>query len=112
MSMRAIGKIPANPGQLGRLEPYPVPLPADLQLKGQKIGARQVNLARSGALVEPSAILQIKSAMIFHRETVAAAAVAISGPGNRSGLNFPRPLSNGEVQNQLSRGLALTSEQH
>jgi len=109
--MRAVEPVSAIPDHFGRRRAYrfPVRLPAYVERDGRKLSARLINLGRSGALIETSGIMDIGSAMVFHCGAVAVDAVATWVKGNRFGITFTSPLTNEQVQEQLSRGIALAS---
>lgn len=111
MSMRAVEPASAVPEQFGRRMTYrfPVTLPAYVELSGRKFSARLINLGRSGALIETSGALAIDAAIVFRCGTVAAAAVTVWTQGNRFGISFAAPLTPGQIQEQLSRSVALGS---
>lgn len=97
--------------QFGRRVAYrfPVMLPAYIELDGRKFSVRLANLARSGALIETSRMLATETTVVFHCGTVAVTAVAVWGRGSRFGLSFVRPLTNSQIDEQLSRCTALNA---
>lgn len=86
---------------------FPVALPAAIGLGGQKYGARLMNLAHGGALIETTAPLHLDTTVALHCGTIAARAAVAWTKGNRIGVKFEAPLTDAQVIEQVARTIAL-----
>lgn len=104
----------SSPGRVGEVERRAserqrVTVPAIIQAGDQRFSARLANIQRSGALLETRAPLEVGTSATFHCGTVVAEAlIAWAGQG-RMGVSFAVPLSDHELQEQLSRSNAIAT---
>jgi hypothetical protein len=86
-------------------------LAARLRTSAGEVEAKLRDLSQKGALVECREALPVDSEVVFSRgKTVVPARVAWSSAG-RIGLEFLRPIDEGEVLVQLGRGASTPSPQ-
>lgn len=86
---------------------FPVAVPATVELGDEEHGARVLNLATGGAMIETSAPLLPRSALTLHCGTVTAPATVVWRKDDRIGVAFESPLTDVEVAEQVARSHAI-----
>lgn len=86
-----------------------VAIPAAINVGAQDFGARILNLATGGAMVETSAPVLLNSALTLRCGTIVAGAVVAWRNAERIGIRFHDPLTEAQVHEQVSRSTALAS---
>ncbi|HET7678950.1 MAG TPA: PilZ domain-containing protein [Xanthobacteraceae bacterium] len=86
-----------------------VVLPAIVTLGDQEYGARILNLARGGAMIECSAFFPPATSFMLRCGSIAADSVVVWQKSDQYGVNFRFPLSEAQVTEQLSRNIAIRS---
>ena len=84
-----------------------VGLPVSVSFGTKTHTAKLVNITRQGAMLEVSVPLRLRSSVIVNCGSICADAVVVWSKGLVIGLSFKRPLSEHEVQEQISRRTAL-----
>lgn len=86
-----------------------VALPAIVTLGAREYGARVLNLARGGAMIECSACLPSEALFLLRCGSISAASLVVWQRGAQYGVNFRLPLTEGQLTEQLSRHHAIES---
>lgn len=87
----------------------PVALPVILDLGGQRIGARLIDLTLNGGRIEASAVPLPNSKLVLHCGTVVIAGTVVWSRGSQIGMKFRVPLSERQFDEQVRRAIALAS---
>lgn len=86
-----------------------VALPAIIVNGSEQCGARILDIAPGGALIQCSADFRLGASFLLRCGSIAVESVVVWGKGNLYGLNFGLPLSEAEVTEQLVRHKAIDS---
>jgi hypothetical protein len=92
-----------------RSERFPVALPASVCLGAAKHTAKLINIVSGGAMLETRVELDVSAALVVSCGTINARATVVWTEGDRAGVKFVHPLSEAEVNEQVSRCAALES---
>lgn len=84
-----------------------VAVPASITVGNQDFSVKVANIVRGGAMLETTAPLDPGVKGMFFCGTVAAEATVIWKKSGRIGLKFFRPLTDAQVNEQLSRTKAM-----
>lgn len=90
-------------------ERFAVVLPATAVVGGAYYRVRVINVALGGAMFETSALMPVRSKLIFRCGTVAASATVEWQSGGCVGVRFDRLLHDREVTEQRSRSAAVAA---
>lgn len=82
-------------------------LPAIVKVGGQEYGARILNIAAEGAMIQCSAYFRPGASFFLRCGSITAESVIVWGENGRYGINFRLPLTERQLMEQLSRSKAL-----
>lgn len=87
---------------------FSVALPAIAMANGSRCSVSIMNITNDGAMIKMAADLPVGAALALLRGTVSVAAKVIwQQPGGTSGIKFDPPISDSELNEQLSRSSAV-----